>query len=268
MRKFISVFFTFSFLLIFNSCDKNKNIVLFSIQDDVKLGQQVSAEIESHPATYPVLSMTEYPEAYTYLNDIVNDILNSGKVVYRDEFAWDVKIIHDDEILNAFATPGGFIYVYTGLIKYLESEDHLAGVIGHEIAHADLRHGSRNLQTQYGISFLLGLILGENPGSLEQIAGQVAGTLAGLTYSRNFESEADDNSVIYLAETNYACNGAAGFFRKIQDEGQCNANFVWLSTHPDPCDRIESIDQKAGDEQCSTTELAPPSYQDFINSLP
>lgn len=268
MKKTIITTLTFVFLISFNACDKNKNVVLFSVQDDVELGRQVASEIESDPATYPILSQSEYPEAYTYLDGIVNEILNSGQVVYRDEFVWDVKIIHDDDVLNAFATPGGFIYVYTGLIRYLDSEDHLAGVIGHEIAHADLRHGSRNLQTQYGISFLLGLLLGENPNSLGQIAGQIAGTLAGLSYSRSFESEADDNSVVYLAETDYACNGAAGFFRKIRDEGQCNANFVWLSTHPDPCDRIEDIDQKSTEESCSTSELNPATYQDFKDSLP
>ncbi len=254
--------------LIIHSCDKNDNVVLFSVQDDVALGQQVSEQIESDTSMYTILDPDEYKEAYDHLKAIVDRILNSGQVQYRDEFVWDVKIVHDDEVLNAFATPGGFIYVYTGLIKYLDTEDHLAGVLGHEIAHADLRHGSRQLQNQYGISFLLNVVLGKDPGTLEQLAGQIAGTLAGLSYSRKFETEADANSVLYLAETSYACNGAAGFFRKIRDEGQCNSGLVWLSTHPDPCDRIDEIDDKALEEQCSTTDFDPGSYDDFKNSLP
>ena len=114
---------------MFIACDKNKNVVLFSVQNDQQLGQQVSQQIASDTVTYPLLSETRYPEAYTYLRNIVNKILNSGKVKYRNEFAWEVHIINDDSVLNAFCTPGGYIYVYTGIIKYLDTEDELAGVL-------------------------------------------------------------------------------------------------------------------------------------------
>ncbi|HLF32677.1 MAG TPA: M48 family metalloprotease [Cyclobacteriaceae bacterium] len=269
MKKLLAIFFIIASFVLYNSCDKNKNVVLFSIEDDKALGLQVSNQIASDTVQFPVLSETAYPDAYLHINRIIGSVLNSGKVKYRNEFLWDVKIIHNDEVLNAFCTPGGYIYVYTGLIKYLDSEDQLAGVLGHEIGHADLRHSSRQLQNQYGISFLLGLLLGENPSQIEQIAGQIAGTVVGLKYSRTYESEADDNSVSYLSGTNYGCNGASGFFKKLKDEGQCESTqMVWLSTHPAPCDRIEDIDAKAAELKCNTTELNPTSYQDFKNSLP
>jgi len=263
----ILLFITFG---LFNSCDENNNVVLFSINNDKELGAQVADQIESDPVQFPILSEIEYAEAYTHIHRITNAILNSGRVKYKDEFAWEVKIIHDDEVLNAFCTPGGYIYVYTGLIKYLDTEDHLAGVMGHEIGHADLRHSSRQLQTQYGISFLLDIALGENPGQVATIAGQMAGKAVGLTYSRAYENEADENSVEYLAPTNYACNGASGFFKKLKAEGHCNDNTwaVWLSTHPDPCDRIDGIDDKAVEDGCTTDDLDPDSYQAFKNSLP
>ncbi|MFC2123966.1 M48 family metalloprotease [Bacteroidota bacterium] len=270
MKKVAILIALFVTLNVFDSCDKNDNIILFSVNDDIKLGSQVSDQIESDPVQFPILSETEYPEAYTHIRRITNTILNSGNVKYKDEFAWEVKIIYDDEVLNAFCTPGGYIYVYTGLIKYLDTEDQLAGVMGHEIGHADLRHSSRQLQTQYGISFLLGLAFGENQSQLETVAGQIAGTVVGLKYSRTYESEADDNSVKYLKPTDYACNGASGFFKKIRDEGHCSDNSwaVWLSTHPDPCDRIDDIDAKALEESCSTDDLNPDSYLAFKNSLP
>ncbi|MGB0177656.1 MAG: M48 family metalloprotease, partial [Owenweeksia sp.] len=170
----------------------------------MELGAQVAAEIESDPS-YTILSRSANPASYRYLDSMVTAILNSGEVAYRSEFVWDVHIIQNDEVLNAFATPGGYIYVYTGLIKYLNNPDALAGVMGHEIAHADLRHTSRNLQKQYGVQFLLNLLLGENPSQLEQIAGQIAGTLAGLEFSREYETEADEKSVEYLAKTGFAC---------------------------------------------------------------
>lgn len=268
MKKLTAIVIILASFMVYSGCDKNDNIVLFSVQDDISLGKQVAAEIEGDTEQFKIINETAYPDAYGHLNRIVSTVLNSGKVQYRNEFAWEAKLIHDDEVLNAFATPGGYIYVYTGLIKYLDTEDQLAGVIGHEIAHADLRHGSRQMQNQYGISLLLGILLGENQTQLEQIAGQIAGTVVGLKYSRSYESEADANSVTYLAETDYACNGASGFFKKIRDAGQCNANLVWLSTHPDPCERIADIDTKATDMSCKTTDLAPDSYAAFINSLP
>lgn len=257
-----------SFVFYNSSCDKQSSVVLFTIQDDINLGKQVVSQIESDTVQFPILKENAYPKAYQHLRRITNNLLNSGKVKYRNEFAWEVKIIHNDEVLNAFCTPGGYIYVYTGLIKYLDTEDQLAGVMGHEIGHADLRHSSRQMQNQYGISMLLGIILGNNPNQLEQIAGQIAGTLVGLKYSRTYESEADGNSVTYLSGTNYACNGASGFFKKLRDSNQCNANMAWLSTHPDPCSRIEDIDARASQMNCKTTDSNPASYMEFKKSLP
>ena len=268
MKKIRISILCFGLLTLLVSCDKNENLNLFSIEDDLALGQQVDMQIESNPNMFPILDRNDHPEAYDYLDMLVNRILNSGEVAYRDEFAWEVHIIDNDTVLNAFAAPGGYIYVYTGLIKYLNTEDHFEGVLGHEIAHADLRHASRQLQAQYGISLLLSILLGGDPGTLEQIAGQIAGTLAGLKYSREYEREADSRSVRYLAETVYACNGAAGFFSKIESEGKCNADLVWLSTHPDPCQRIQSINEMAQEINCSTDDLDPSSYQDFVALLP
>lgn len=262
------VFFALLGTMTLGACDKNNNIVLFSVQNDKDLGAQVAAEIEANPTEYPILSETEYPEAYQYIRNMTNTILNSGQVQYKDEFAWQVKIIHDDEVLNAFCTPGGYIYVYTGLIKYLDKADDLAGVMGHEIAHADLRHTSRNLQKQYGVSVLLSVILGESSSELATIAGQIAGTGAALAFSRDFEREADDNSVVYLAGTDYACNGAAYFFQKLIDGGQSGGTPQFLSTHPNPDNRVEDINAKADEEGCDKTPIAPDTYQDFKNSLP
>src|SRR5690606_30326957 len=88
------------------TCDKNDNVVLlFSVEDDKKLGQQVSQEIANDP-NYVLLDRNSYPDSYQYLDNVVNNILNSGEVAYKDEFVWDVTIVQDDSTLNAFATPG------------------------------------------------------------------------------------------------------------------------------------------------------------------
>ncbi len=264
-----ATFFYLTFLVLilgFTSCDKNDNVsLLFTAEDDLELGAQVAAEIESD-SSYDILSRSQYPAAYAYLDSVVNAILNSGEVAYRQEFVWDVHIIHDDEVLNAFATPGGYIYVYTGLIKYLNNPDAFAGVMGHEIAHADLRHTSRNLQKVYGVQVLLSLLLGEDSSQLEQIAAQIAGTAAGLSFSREFENEADEKSVEYLAKTGFACDGAKIFFERLEDEGQTGPP-EFLSTHPSPSNRVENINDKVSEENCNT-QPSGTGYPGFINGLP
>lgn len=240
---------------------------LFSVQEDIRLGKQLKKEIENDPETYPLLSRTEYPEAYRYLENMRDRILASEQVQYRDEFEWEVHIIHDDEVLNAFVTPGGYIYVYTGLIKFLDSEDELAGVLGHEIAHADLRHSTQNMTKSYGVSFLLGLLTGgEDAPEWGQILAGITGNLTGLQFSRTSESEADEYSVIYLAQTNYRCDGAAGFFRKMLQSNQPTPP-EFLSTHPSSEHRVEEIEQKARQMQCTGGEGAS-RYRTFQRMLP
>ncbi len=251
--------------IISGSCS---NVVLFSIEDDIKLGAQVAKEIESKPDEYPILSESRYPASYKYLRTMRDRILNSGRLTYREQFAWEVKIIQNDEVLNAFATPGGYIYIYTGLIKYLDKEDDLAGVLGHEMAHADQRHSVRQLQKVYGVQILLSIALGNNPSQLAQIAGALAGNIGTLKFSRDHEREADEYSVIYLAETPYQCNAAYSFFQKMIEEEKAGQVPQFLSTHPAPAERIEDINKKAKSLGCSTNPWDPASYRNFVNSLP
>jgi len=271
--KFNHYLFQLSFILsvccISSSCTKDKNgdRLIFSIEDDINLGLQVSSGVDStYRAQGQLIERNDprYALAYQHLDRIVATILNSGKVSYRSEFKWEAKIINDDKVLNAFATPGGHIYVYTGLIKYLDNEDQFAGVLGHEIAHADQRHTTKQLQKQYGIALLLSVALGDNPGTLTQIATG----LADLKFSRDAEQEADEFSVVYLGGTNkYACNGAAGFFEKMRTEDQAGGSVEFLSTHPDPGNRIAAINAKAQEVGCRTSPATTDQYQQFKQSL-
>lgn len=256
----------------FSSCKDNEGVI-FSTQDDISLGQQVAHEVDStYRAKGQLLERTSssanVQKAYTHLDRIVNRVLNSGEVKYKNEFAWDVKIINDPEMLNAFATPGGHIYVFTGLMKFLEDEDHFAGVLAHEIAHADKRHSVRQLQRDYGISILLSVALGNNPGALKQIAAQLAGTLTGLRFSREAETEADNSSVLYLGGTQYyACDGAAGFFVKLNSQAQTSNPPEFLSTHPNPDNRVQNIQQQAQQKGCSTTTAPDTDFKELKKSL-
>lgn len=253
-------------IMLVTACDKNENFVVFSSDNDVELGKQVSDEIEKDPSI-KILSPTEYPEVYGFLNSIRDEIINSGEIAYKDEFAWEMHVIENDSVQNAFATPGGYIYVYTGLIKFLDRADDLAGVIGHEMAHADKRHTIRMLQKQYGVQVLLAVALGNDPSALAEIAAQIGGQLAGLKFSRDYETEADMSSVEYLAGTDYACNGAASFFVKLEESGATSPP-EFLSTHPNPGNRVQDINSKAETVGCDTTPSDGVDYAQIKASLP
>jgi hypothetical protein len=248
------------------SCtDENGNPTLFSIEDDKALGMQVAAQTDSTYRAQGKLLERAAPanrRAYELLDGVVNRVLNSGELNYRNEFPWDVKIIKDDAVQNAFATPGGHIYVFSGLIKFLEDESQLAGVLGHEIAHADRRHTSRMLQNEFGLNTLLSLIVGDNPGTLVKVAA----SLGQLGFSRDFEKEADQYSVIYLNKTTYSCDGAAGFFLKAEAQGQANPP-VFLSTHPNPGTRIQDIQAKAAELKCQSRAVSSDNFNELKRIL-
>ncbi len=257
--------------VLFISCDKNGDLLVFSVDDDIELGARIAEQIASDPS-FDILSPEQYPISYAYIQSMVDNILVSEEITYKEEFPWTISIIRDpsdDPVLNAFATPGGQLYVHTGLIYFLDKEDDLAGVLGHEIAHSDRRHGSKQLQRQYGITLLLDIISGGEASNLERIAGQIAGTGALLAFSRDAEAEADDYSVRYLSSSEYACNGAAAFFQKmLANEQQRQPEF--LSTHPSPENRVEDINARATELNCDTTidENSALRYVNFRNSLP
>ncbi|PSR13839.1 MAG: peptidase M48 [Bacteroidetes bacterium] len=238
------------------SCSKGGGLNLFSVEQDIELGRQVSQEINSNPSEFPVLREQGNEEVYRYIRNLTNNILNSGKVAHRNEFAWEVKIINDPETLNAFATPGGYIYVYTGLIKFLDSEDQLAGVLGHEIAHAAQRHSTQQMTKTYGLQMLASVVTGKSdPGTISQIALG----LASLNFSRAHETEADEFSVIYLCPTNYNAAGAAGFFRKMENSDSARPP-QFLSTHPNPGNRVADIEAKAKELGCRGTATNRSDY--------
>jgi predicted Zn-dependent protease len=230
---------------------------LFTIKQDMDLGKQVSSEIAADPVTYPVLDSASNVAAYRYIYDIRNTILNTGKVKYKDEFAWQIRIIQDDSTLNAFCTPGGYIYVYTGIIKFLDNEAELAGVMGHEMGHADLRHSTRQMTKLYGIEMLISATLG-NRDALKQITTGVIG----LKFSRSHETEADRISVEYLCGTKYKADGGAGFFEKIEAMGG-GRQPQFLSTHPSPENRVMNYHLWAKESNCSGTGEFVDSYEDF-----
>ena len=252
--------------LFFVSCGSgkggNKGINLFTLQQDRDLGAQVAAEIDGNRTEYPLLDSASNKLVYEYIYNVRNKILNSGNVVNKDNFSWRIRVIKNDTVQNAFCTPGGYIYIYTGILRFLDSEDQFAGVLAHEIAHADLRHSTRQISKMYTVQAILKVLAGDR-----QLLTQLTSGIVGLKFSRSHETEADENSVKYLCPTDYNAAGGAGFFEKIQALGGTRQP-QFMSTHPNPDNRIEHFNNTKTTMGCSGTQLYKTEYQKMVSLLP
>jgi predicted Zn-dependent protease len=246
---------------------------LFSKSQDVQFGQQVQAEIAKDPAHYPVLNN---PAIRNYVQSLVNRIITSPNVMNRD-FNYTVTIIHDDHTVNAFTLPGGPIYVYTGLMKYVNNEATLAGVLAHEVTHADHRHSTQQMTKQYGLEAVTQIALGNNPGLAGQIAAGLAENLTMLQFSRTDELEADANSFTDLLELPgrpwYPAAIKYFMIKTLSTGGSQPPSELskLFMTHPPSQERLDATNaqaKKAGLPEPSEAQLNTAGYQRFKAMLP
>lgn len=251
MKKFIP-FLLLSCLL---NCEKIADS-LFSDKDDFSLGLSMDREIRGNSRTYKIL---ENEKLRKYVQEITNQILRSPMVSKKKVFPYKVTILRDDKIINAFCTPGGFIYVYTGLLKFLDNEASLAAVLAHEIAHAEKRHVRQRMLSSMGIQFIMMFLLGDSGSILREIGVRMAGNLAILANSRGDEMEADEWGFRYMRSTPYYQGAMEYFFAKIQNSKNKTGKGVasverLLSTHPLPDDRL-----RKNENRVRSARLKPPT---------
>jgi Zn-dependent protease with chaperone function len=211
--------------------------------DDVKVGRQAAAEVEQ---TMPILNDSE---ATSYVSRVGQRLVNSIPQEFRHpEFQYYFKIVNARDI-NAFALPGGPMYVNRGMIEAARNEGEMAGVMAHELSHVALRHGTAQATKgqKYGLlAGILGIggqIIGGVPGAAAQIAGQGVGVYF-LKFSREYETEADILGARIMAGAGYDPHDLANMFKTIeQQSGGGGGGF--LSDHPSPANRYEKINQEA-----------------------
>ena len=263
VEKSIFMFLISVFLLF--SCDKeNKTINIFSVQDDIEFGREFDQQIRTS-GEFNIVSESQYPEAYTCLNQYKDKLLATGKVAYASQFDWKVRIIKDDATVNAFAVPGGYLYFYTGLINVLENEAEFVGVMAHEMGHVACRHSTKQLTKAYGLELMLSMLLGKNQNQWVQIASELAGGLVSLKFSRDDEYEADKCAVDYTYPTDWDARGVGDFFNQMETQ---TSTPVFLSTHPSDEQRVKKVNEewtKLGGKQGQYFE---DSFNHFKSILP
>jgi Zn-dependent protease with chaperone function len=217
----------------------------FSIQDDVKLGRQAAAEAERQ---FPLL---RDEEVASYVERVGQRLVESIPQQFQHrEFDYYFKVINARDI-NAFALPGGPMYVNRGMIEAARNEGEMAGVMAHELAHVALRHGTAQAtkaqKYQYGAiaGAILGAVIG---GGLGQVVGQGSQLAVGayfLRFSREYETEADILGAQIMANAGYDPRDLANMFRTIQQQGGGRGGPEWLQSHPNPKNRHGRIIEEA-----------------------
>lgn len=227
-----------------------KTLASMVISDDqeLEIGKQVKAQLEKEEG----LKYVQDPSITAYVEKLATPIFQAANAERKT--AWKLYVIDDAKTVNAFATPGGFIYVYTGLLMAADSDAEIAGVLGHEAAHVTERHSARALVNQYGIESVTQLALGKNAGLLSQISSQIAGQGLMLANSRSAENEADHAGAIFSNKAGFDPRGLTTFFAKLKaQQGQTPAVMTFLSTHPDPGERVKNVNKIIAEENLKAT---------------
>jgi predicted Zn-dependent protease len=236
-----------------NPATGKREFVLYSEADEIRIGRESDASLVESLGMYPDDSLQEYVQA-------LGDRLAANSE--RPQLPWTFRVV-DDPVVNAFALPGGYIYITRGILAYLNTESELSGVVGHEIGHVTARHGvsqmSRTQLTNYGLA--IGSVASEDVARWAGVAGQGLGLLF-LKYSRDDEKQADELGLRYLLRAGYDPRPMAdvyGTLEAVAESSGAGRIPSLLSTHPDPGNRRDRILSRIDELEVDTRGL--PSYQ-------
>lgn len=211
---------------------------LFSKEQDIQLGREAAAQVERQ------MPVVRDEQLQSYVESIGRKLVSTG---LAGDYPYTFKVINDKSI-NAFALPGGPTFVHTGLIAAADNEAQLAGVMGHEIAHVALRHGTNQASKANLIqlpAMLAGAIVGNGSmmGQLAQLGIGLGANSVLLKYSRNAESDADILGARMMAKAGYNPVEAARFFEKLEAQGG-RGGPQFLQSHPNPGNRMKAIQEE------------------------
>ena len=235
----------------YNLATEQQETLLYGTEKEVKIGESIAAQFD---------------EEYKILNDFeiqnrVNNVLRRiVQVCDRQELVYTIKVVDDEEIVNAVSLPGGFVYVYKGLIDKVKNDDQLACVIAHEVGHITARHAIKKLQSFYGYTFLRVLAAGTGAGGNVVQGIDAAFATMFTEYSQEDELEADRLAIKYAKKAGFSAEGMAGFLRVMKDlqEKEEPRQIAYWKTHPNLSQRIAAANKTV------TGQL---EFKDYLNLI-
>jgi predicted Zn-dependent protease len=221
--------------------DPGKGVNFYSLEKEMALGHQMALEVERESRPVYDSSITEY------VNRLGQNLVRNSEA----KVPFVIKVLDSDEV-NAFALPGGFMFVNTGLILKAESEAELAGVLAHEIAHVAARHGTRQATRGQLINYasIPLIFMGGWAGYAIRQAAQLAVPMGFLKFSRGMETEADHLGLAYLYKTGYDPLAFVDFFERIETAEKHHPGTIAraFSSHPMTNDRIHAAQKEIQNE--------------------
>jgi predicted Zn-dependent protease len=216
----------------------------FSIDEEVEIGRSMSAKlIQGSGGIYPNDSVNRY------VNLVGRGIAMHVNRDDLDSSMYQFVVLNTQEV-NAFAAPGGYVFITLGALRLIQNEAELAGVLAHEISHVDKSHMLSSIKAAHGVNFFSQVVSAYNDNS--QLNALLAKTTdVGLDiiykkgFSQEYEKEADENALKFLVNSGYDPNGLENFLNKIKSTSDANKSMfkALTSTHPGTTERLKSMDQ-------------------------
>ena len=218
-----------------NPVTGEKQRVSLSVDQEIALGLQSAPQMVQEMG-----GESPDPNKSAMINKIGNNVVAKTEAA-NSPFKFQFHLLADRQTINAFALPGGQVFITTGLLDLLKSEDQIAGVFGHEIGHVINRHSSEQMAKQELTQQLVQATQVASGGYDRGMISQYIGQVVGLKYSRNDELEADKFGVKYLFQCGYKPEAMIEVMEILNEASGKNKNPEFLSTHPNPDNRITKI---------------------------
>ncbi len=250
------------------ACSQTAAELLISPEQENMLGAELKAELEKGSAGMPPVRYLQDPQLRSYILGLADKVVALGKM-QRPEFTWQVEVIDDPMTVNAFATPGGYLYVYTGLLRAADNEAEVVGVMGHEVGHVLARHFAQRLVKTYTLQGLIAIALGKDPNALAELGANILAQGYLLSHSREAETEADEYGARLASKAGYDPNGLVTFFAKLEAmQGQLPSITRYLMGHPPPGDRQKHVQDLIAREKLAIGALNEQAFQTMKKRLP
>jgi len=243
-----------------SGCQSARSINIFTTAQEVEIGRQVSAEVEQQN------KLLADPAVVNYVSQVGEKVAAKAT---RQDVDYAFKVIDNSKEINAFAVPGGNVYVYSGLLTQMKTESELAAVLGHEVAHISLRHSMRTLTKQAGFDLLLAVVLGENAPAWQSTLGNLVGNVTFLQFSKDDESDADEEGLSYMYNAGYDPQGMVDLltlFTTLQQKEPSKIE-VFLSSHPAPKERVGEVKELIRNGNLSGGIVNAQQYQAAVKSI-
>jgi len=218
----------------YNLATRRQESLIYGTDKEVSIGDSVARQMDQ---TYKISGDLDVNARVQKILDQLETVTDRRDVVYV------IRVI-DEDTVNAVSLPGGYIYVFRGLIDKMQNEDQLAGVIAHEMGHITARHAIKRLQAAYGFTLLQAAAIASGDGDAA-IGANVLTTTVFYAYSRQDEFEADRLAVKYLQKSGYDPNGMAGALEVLRKEQERapRAQISYFRTHPYLAERVAMVNQ-------------------------